>query len=46
MNGDHDFAWPRADLEIQYRLAEIATVGRAELDRLRDLRLNPPEHDG
>lgn len=42
---DHDFAWPRKDLEIQYRLAEIRSVEQAELDRLRDLRLNPPEDD-
>ncbi|ATY17167.1 hypothetical protein CU254_42075 (plasmid) [Amycolatopsis sp. AA4] len=42
---DHDFAWPRKDLEIQYRLAEIRTLSRDGLDRLRDLVLNPPEDD-
>ncbi|ATY17260.1 hypothetical protein CU254_42510 (plasmid) [Amycolatopsis sp. AA4] len=42
---DHDFAWLRTALEETRRLAEIAAVDPAELDRLRDLSLNPPEDE-
>jgi hypothetical protein len=40
-----DFARPRKVLEATRRLAEISTVDPAELRRLRDLYVNPPEDD-
>lgn len=42
---DHDFAWPRKAIEETRRIAEIRTVDPAELRRLRDLYVNPPEDD-
>lgn len=33
--GDHDWAWPRADLEREHRLAEVDSLEPAELDELR-----------
>ena len=42
---DHDWAWPREELERGHRLAEIRTLDHAELDRLREINLNPPEDD-
>lgn len=34
--GDHDFAWPREDLERNYNLAEVGSLGQAELAELRE----------
>lgn len=42
---DHDWAWPRTELEIQHRLVEIRALDQAELDRLGEIRANPPEED-
>jgi hypothetical protein len=37
---DHDWAWPRAELETQYRLVELRTLDQVELDRLGEIWAN------